>query len=67
MSRSNAKTKPPEAVTSEQIACEICLKEVPASEAHIAEAEDYIVHFCGLECYNQWKQLQQSGTADEDN
>ena len=40
---------------SERIACEICLKEVPASEATIAEATDYFVHFCGLECYEKWK------------
>ena len=41
--------------TVEMVACEICLKEVPLSEAVIPEAEDYVAHFCGLECYNQWK------------
>lgn len=37
------------------IACEMCLKEVPLSEATIPEATDYFVHFCGLECYEKWK------------
>ncbi|MDP2370364.1 DUF3330 domain-containing protein [Rhodoferax sp.] len=37
------------------IACEICLKEVPISEATVPEATDYVVHFCGVECYQKWK------------
>jgi len=40
---------------SEVVQCEICLKEIPASEAQSAEAEDYIAHFCGIECYDRWK------------
>ena len=37
------------------IACEMCMKEVPITEATIPEAADYVVHFCGLECYEKWK------------
>lgn len=40
---------------TERIACQICLKEVPLSEAIIPEANDYFVHFCGVECYEKWK------------
>ncbi|GAB4351227.1 MAG: hypothetical protein Kow006_15000 [Gammaproteobacteria bacterium] len=36
------------------VQCEICLKEVPSSEAHVAEAEDYVINFCGLDCYEKW-------------
>lgn len=39
----------------EIISCEICMKEVPVSEAVIPEAADYVVNFCGLECYAKWK------------
>lgn len=39
----------------ELIACEICLKEVPLSDAANPETDDYVAHFCGLECYEQWK------------
>lgn len=39
----------------EQVPCEICLKEIPVSEARIAEAADYVAYFCGLDCYEQWK------------
>ncbi len=38
-----------------QISCEICMKEVPLNDATTPETEDYVVHFCGLECYEQWK------------
>ena len=40
---------------SEQISCEICLKEIPASEAKSEEASDYVAHFCGLDCYDKWR------------
>ena len=39
----------------EHIACEICLKEVPRSEATVSEATDYVMYFCGLDCYAKWK------------
>jgi hypothetical protein len=50
-------------VDVERVACEICLKEVPLSEATVPEATDYVVHFCGLECYEKWKN--QRGKADD--
>jgi hypothetical protein len=39
----------------EQVSCEVCLKEVPQSSAVDFEVGDYVAHFCGLECYAQWK------------
>lgn len=45
------------------VSCEMCLKEVPATEALIPEASDYFVYFCGLECYEKWKR--QGGKPDE--
>lgn len=39
----------------EIVACDICMKEVPLSEAQSEEASDYVAHFCGLECYDKWK------------
>ena len=38
-----------------RVSCEICLKEIPVSEAGHPEAVDYVMHFCGIECYNIWK------------
>lgn len=45
------------------IQCNVCLKEIPASEAKSAEALDYVSHFCGLECYELWRK--QSEKADK--
>lgn len=46
-----------------QVACEVCLKQIPSSEAASEEATDYVVYFCGLDCYQEWKDKRQ--TADE--
>lgn len=56
----NDKPKP---VQVDQVACEICLKEVPLSEATVPEATDYVAYFCGLECYDKWKHQQDKTDA----
>jgi hypothetical protein len=38
------------------VACEICLREIPSSEVPIEEAGDYVMHFCGLDCYKAWRE-----------
>ena len=50
-------------VKVERVSCEICLKEVPISEAVVPEATDYVAHFCGLDCYEKWKN--QRGKLDD--
>ena len=42
----------------EKVSCEVCFKEIPLSEATSVKATDYIVYYCGLECYDRWKQQQ---------
>lgn len=37
------------------LSCEVCLKDIPLSESEISEAEDYVAYFCGLECYEIWR------------
>lgn len=39
----------------ELVACDVCLREVPRSEAIVPEAADYVAYFCGLECFEKWK------------
>lgn len=53
-------------VDTEQVKCEVCLKEVPKSEAKIAEAQDYVMHFCGLDCYEKWEKQPGSKTSNQD-
>ena len=40
----------------EKVECHICLKEIPASGARSEETKDYVLHFCGLDCYSRWKE-----------
>jgi hypothetical protein len=49
MFKDNKQVKP------ERVACDVCLKEVPKSEAMSPDATEYMVHFCGLDCYEKWK------------
>jgi len=46
---------------SVRVTCKICLDQVPLSEARIEEASDYVLHFCGLECYQIWREQADSG------
>ena len=52
-----AKTDKPE--QEGKVACEVCLKEIPQSEAKSEEAADYVAYFCGLECYAKWHAKEQ--------
>ena len=38
------------------ISCAVCRHEIPTSEAMVAEATDYLVYFCGLDCYQRWRE-----------
>ncbi len=49
-----------EVLEEKVVACEICLKEIPVSEARSREASDYFVYFCGAECHKTWEE-QRSG------
>lgn len=57
-------TKEDKPIDVELIACEVCMKELPKSEALVAEATDYVVYFCGLDCYERWKS-QRSKPGDQ--
>jgi hypothetical protein len=47
------------------VKCEVCLKEIPRSEAKSPEAQDYLIYFCGLDCYDRWNQSSDKGTGGE--
>ena len=48
---------------NKKVSCNVCMKEVPLSEAKVAEAVDYVAHFCGLDCYNTWKKKSEKAGA----
>ena len=44
-----------------RVACAVCRKEIPASEAHAYEVQDYVYYFCGAGCYDDWKKQAEAG------
>jgi len=39
----------------ETISCDVCLSEIPQTVNKNAEADEYVSNYCGLECYQQWR------------
>jgi len=35
--------------------CEVCLKEIPSDAVNVTDAQDYVHHFCGLDCLDAWQ------------
>ena len=36
------------------VACDVCMREIPVSEAKSEEATEYVFYFCGIDCYDKW-------------
>ncbi|MCW8826448.1 MAG: DUF3330 domain-containing protein [Gammaproteobacteria bacterium] len=45
-----------EHVSEEMVACSVCLSEIPQSSAKSDESSDYVAHFCGLDCFEKWRE-----------
>ena len=43
-----------------RLSCRVCLQEIPASEVCCPEAVDYVLYYCGIECYGILQQVAQS-------
>lgn len=46
----------PKVLVPQQLDCEVCLREIPASEVLMEEAGEYVMYFCGLDCYQAWRE-----------
>jgi len=44
-----------EAAVPDTVACHTCQREVPRSVAEQAEGADYLLYFCGLDCFAKWR------------
>jgi len=40
------------------VSCEVCLKEIPRSVARSQEGSDYVLYFCGDNCFMEWQKDQ---------
>jgi hypothetical protein len=38
-----------------KVSCDVCLEEIPLSEARSEEGQEYVRYFCGLECFDTWE------------
>lgn len=43
--------------------CEVCLKGIPADSVKLNDVQDYVHHFCGLDCLAAWQK--QSALANK--
>ena len=59
-------TKKGTTAAPEKVACTICRKEVPISEAIVPEAADYVAHFCGVKCYDTWRRQPDDTFSQQD-
>lgn len=44
-----------ENLPEELVSCKVCLKEIPQSVARSHEGSDYVLHFCGDNCFVTWQ------------
>lgn len=48
----------------EHVSCTVCMKEIPRSEATASEAVDYVLYFCGTECFEKWRETRDENDPD---
>lgn len=46
--------------------CEMCLKEIPESAAFTPEGSEYVGHFCGIECYQEFLRKRREAAANQE-
>ena len=44
----------PKPTDVELVPCAVCQREIPKSVALSSEVQDYVLHFCGIDCYEEW-------------
>ena len=44
--------------------CAVCGADIVPGQAKSAETQDYMLYFCGLDCYQKWRSEQDQTTDD---
>jgi hypothetical protein len=47
------------------VSCDVCLTEIPESVAMSSEGDEYTQHFCGIECYDKWRDSEEPSPVVE--
>lgn len=45
------------------VSCAVCMKEVPSDAVKVTDAQDYVLHFCGLDCLERWQKQATAGSG----
>lgn len=48
------------------LACDVCLKDIEPGNAETYEVDDYVHHFCGLDCYSEWQKKKPSTIKEKE-
>jgi YHS domain-containing protein len=48
-------------IQPQKIPCSMCHKEIPLSAAMTPQGEEYVGYFCGIECYDEFREQKESG------
>jgi hypothetical protein len=46
------------------LSCRVCMKEIPGEVEHTLEGQEYVAHFCGLDCYRAWHEARGSDAGE---
>lgn len=47
-----------------QAQCAVCGAHIVPGQAKSAETQDYMLYFCGLDCYQKWRKEQDESAED---
>jgi hypothetical protein len=50
-----SKVRAPEDSESGKVSCRACSAELDPTRSYRIDAEEYVYHFCGDECYARWR------------
>ena len=50
-----SKVRAPEQSESGKVSCRACAAELDPSRSYRIDAEEYVYHFCGTDCYARWR------------
>ena len=58
-------TEKPTPKEPKNVKCDVCLTEIPESVAMSSEGDEYTQHYCGIECYDKWRESEESSPVVE--
>jgi hypothetical protein len=54
-----SKVRAPAQAESGKASCHSCRAELDPTESYRVDADEYVYHFCGTECFQRWHRLEE--------